>query len=72
MMELKPCPYRVYGKRTASLTVEGEYYYNEAFMPCMGKGCPCFHVDCGDAYCDRNGAYMKLGKWKTGDRGEES
>lgn len=66
MTELKPCPYRVHGERTASLTVEGEYFYNETFMPCMQKGCPCFHLSCGDAYCDRNGAYMKLGRAEDG------
>lgn len=43
-----------------SLTVEGEYYYNEYFMPCMKKECACFHCDGDDAYCDRNGAYMRL------------
>ena len=60
MSELKPCPYRVHGERTMSLTVAGEYYYNECFMPCMGKECACFHCDGDDAYCDRNGAYMRL------------
>lgn len=62
MSELKPCPFRVHGERVASLTVTGEYYYNETFMPCMQKACACFHVDCGDAYCDRGSAYMRLGK----------
>lgn len=37
MSELMPCPYRVHGERTMSLTVAGEYYYNEYFMPCMKK-----------------------------------
>ena len=67
MSKLKPCPYRVHGERKASLTVSGEFYYNECFMPCMRKECACFHIDCGDAYCDRNGAYMKLGKLKGTD-----
>lgn len=62
--KLKPCPYRIRGERRASLTIEGEYYYNEYFMPCMRQECGCFHVDCGDAYCDRNGSYMKLGELK--------
>ena len=62
MSELKPCPFRVHGERTASLAVEGKYYYNEIFMPCMQNACPCFHVDCGDAYCDRNGGYIRLGR----------
>ena len=62
MSELKPCPYRVYGERRASLTVAGEFYYNEYFAPCIERECDCFRVDCGDAYCTRNGAYMKLGE----------
>ena len=60
--KLKPCPYRVHGERVTSLTMPGEYYYNEIFMPCMREECACFRVDCGDAYCTRNGAYMKLGE----------
>lgn len=62
MSELKPCPYRVYGERRMSLTVAGEFYYNEYFAPCIERDCACFHIDCGDAYCNRNGAYMKLGE----------
>lgn len=61
MSDLKLCPYRVHGECTASLTVSGEFYYNETFMPCMKEKCACFHKDCGDCWCDRNGAYMKLG-----------
>ena len=67
MSKLKPCPYRVHGERRVSLTVSGEYYYNEYFMPCMGKECACFHTDFNEAYCDRNGAYMKLGNLKGAD-----
>lgn len=67
MNKLKPCPFRVHGERRASLTVEGEYYYNEWFMPCMRKECPCFYIDCGEAYCGRNGAHMKLGNMKEAD-----
>ena len=67
MSDLKPCPYRVHGERKASLTMTGEYYYNEYFMPCMGKSCACFHIDRDEAYCDRNGAYMKLGNLKGAD-----
>ena len=67
MSRLKPCPYRVHGERKASLTIAGEYYYNEYFMPCMEQKCPCFHSDCGDAYCDRGGAYMRLGEIKGAD-----
>ena len=67
MSDLKPCPYRVHGECKASLTIYGEYCYNEYFMPCMKQKCPCFHSDCGDAYCDRGGAYMKLGNLKGAD-----
>ena len=62
MAELKPCPYRVRGERIASCTIDGEYSYIEAFMHCMKWECPCYHEDCGDAWCDRNGAYMKLNR----------
>ena len=41
-IKLKPCPFRVHGHRTQSLTVVGEYFYNETFMPCMGEDCPAF------------------------------
>lgn len=64
MTNLKPCPYRVHGEKRASLTVAGEFYYNETFMPCLKSECPCFHVDCDDIYCDRGGAYMRLGRLK--------
>ena len=63
--ELKPCPFRVHGERTASLTVAGEFYYNETFMPCMGKECACFKEDSVDAYCDRNGAFILMTKGVT-------
>ena len=62
MSKLKPCPFRVHGERVMSLTVAGEYYYNEIFMPCMEKECACFHRDGDEAYCERNGAYMRLTK----------
>lgn len=35
MDKLKPCPWRIHGERTASLTIAGEYFYNEYSMPCM-------------------------------------
>ena len=65
MKELKPCPYRVHGERTPSLTVSGEYYYNETFMPCIGEGCACFKEGSVGAYCDRNGAFMRMTKEVT-------
>ena len=61
-MKLKPCPYRVHGERIASLTVEGEFYYNEYFMPCLKEKCACFYRDLDDMYCGRNGSYMRLNK----------
>ena len=64
MSKIKPCPYRVHGERVPSPTMPGAWYYNETFMPCMMKECACYHEDCGDAYCDRNGAYMVLGRAK--------
>lgn len=60
--KLKPCPYRVHGEYTMSLTVEGEYFYNEYFMPCMEKECVCFYRDGDGAYCNRDDTYMKLTK----------
>ena len=64
-IELKPCPYRIHGERTASLTVAGEFYYNETFMPCMGKECACYEESYGDAYCTRNNANAKMTKEVT-------
>ena len=63
--ELKPCPFRIHGERRESLTVAGEFFYNETFMPCMGKECACFKEDSVDAYCDRNGAFMTMTKEVT-------
>ena len=60
--ELKPCPFRIHGERTASLTVAGEFYYNETFMPCMGKECPCYEEDACDAYCKRDNTYLRMTK----------
>ena len=63
---LKPCPFRVHGERLPSLTIEGAYYYNETFMPCMGKECPCYAVEFpGNAVCRRNGANMTMTKEVT-------
>lgn len=56
------CPFRVHGEKTASLTVAGEYYYNETFMPCMKKECPVFLEDCGSMYCFRNNTPIILHK----------
>lgn len=52
--KLKPCPFRVHGRRVPSLTVEGEYFYNEIFMPCMGEDCPAFQKS--DHTCTNYGA----------------
>ena len=64
-IKLKPRPFRVHGEREPSLTIEGAYYYNETFMPCMGEECACFKEDSVDAYCDRNGAFMTMTKEVT-------
>lgn len=58
------CPFRIHGEKTMSATVAGEYFYNEYFMPCMKRKCPCYYEDCGDGYCNRNGANMNLGRAK--------
>ena len=56
MDKLKPCPWRIHGERTASLTVAGEYFYNEYFMPCMGEKCPAYF----DGTCKRDGANFDM------------
>lgn len=62
MTNLKPCPFRVHGERTASLTIDGEFYYNEIFMPCMGDKCACYY-DLGDEIrCCRDNTYFILAK----------
>lgn len=58
------CPFRIHGQKIASLTIAGECYYSEHFMPCLEKRCPVFRVDCGDAYCYRNNNPIKLGEIK--------
>lgn len=67
MTEIKPCPFRVHGEKKASLTVAGEYYYNEYFMPCLRKECPCY-LDVGyEIRCVRGyNTYLVLA-----ERGEE-
>ena len=63
--KLKPCPYRIHGEMRSSLTVQGEFYYNETFMPCMGKECCCYEESYGNAYCTRNNANAKMTKEVT-------
>lgn len=59
-MKIKPCPFRIHGEKTASLTTEGEYYYNEYFMPCLREECPCY-LDAGyEIRCIRDGANLVL------------
>ena len=61
MSKLKPCPFRVHGERIASLTIPGEFYYNEIFMPCMREECACF-CEIGKEYrCMRDNMYLVLG-----------
>lgn len=68
MDKLKPCPYRVHGERTPSLTVSGEYYYNETFMPCMGAECACYY-DAGDEVrCNRNDMCLVLLNRRDGEQ----
>ena len=62
MKKLKPCPYRVHGERVPSLTVPEAFYYNEVFMPCMGKKCSCYEEDACDAYCRRDNTYLRMTK----------
>lgn len=71
--KLKPCPYRVHGEKISSLTVEGERYYNEYFMPCMREACACFFVTAeGEARCTRNyyGTYFVLSEQELGGDSE--
>ena len=63
---LKPCPFRVHGERIASLTIAGEFYYKESFMPCMGEDCMCYRDD-GDAIrCYRDNLSFILDDKKRG------
>lgn len=64
MKEIKPCPFRIHGEKIASLTVIGDYYYNEYFMPCLQEECPCY-VDAGNEIkCIRNGTCLVLTEGK--------
>ena len=58
--KLKPCPFRICGEKKISLTISGEYYYNEYFMPCMGDRCPCYYFDGEKAICRKDGANFIL------------
>lgn len=62
--KLKPCPFRIHGERTASMTVYGEFYYNETFMPCMGEECACFRVVDDEVRCCRDNMYLVLAERK--------
>lgn len=66
MSELKPCPFRVHGERTASLTVDGEYYYNEIFMPCMGEECACYEKVGDKIMCYRDNRAFVLAERREG------
>lgn len=66
MTELKPCPFRVHGERTASLTIPGEFYYNELFMPCMREECACFYRIGNELRCMRDNTYLVLGEEEDG------
>lgn len=60
MTKLKPCPWRIHGKKTKSLTVEGEEFYNETFMPCMGDKCACYEEIGTEVRCMREHQYFVL------------
>ena len=62
MKELKPCPFRVCGRQAKSLTIEGEYYYNEYFMPCMGDKCACYEEFGKEIRCMRDNMYLIIGE----------
>lgn len=66
MVELKLCPFRVHGERTASLTVVGEFYYNETFMPCIGEDCPAFRS--GTNTCTNYGSNYDMNR-RAGEDG---
>lgn len=57
-VELKPCPWRIHGEKAESLTISGEFYYNESFMPCIGEDCPAFDSD--NAVCMKDGAFFRM------------
>jgi len=61
MINLKPCPWRVHGIKRKSLTVEGEEFYNETFMPCMGDKCACYEEYGDEARCMREHQFFILG-----------
>ena len=65
--KLKPCPFRVHGERTASLTNAGEFYYNEIFMPCMREECACFYEIGKEYRCMRDNMYLVLGVGEEDD-----
>ena len=69
MTDLKPCPFRTYGERRNSLTINGEYTYVEQFMPCMGAKCACYY-DAGDEVrCNRDNVYLVLLNRRAGGQG---
>ncbi len=63
MSSLKLCPFRVHGERTQSLTVRGEYFYNEFFMPCMGDKCAAYF----DGKCMKDGANFAMLEAEEGE-----
>ena len=72
MSELKPCPFRIHGERTASMTVYGEFYYNETFMPCMGEKCACYYDSGDEIRCCRDNTYFILAERSTDDKTNKS
>lgn len=66
-IKLKPCPFRVYGERVSSLTVPGQFYYNETFMPCMRGDCACYYDNGDEIRCRRDNTYYVLAEREDDD-----
>ena len=66
-IKLKPCPFRVHGERISSLTVQGEFFYNEIFMPCMGEECACYYDSGDEIRCCRDNTYFILAERRQND-----
>ena len=65
MYNLKPCPWRIHGARTPSLTIAGEYFYSEVFMPCLGEECPAFNP--ASNTCMKDGANFDMNRRASND-----
>lgn len=59
MSEAKLCPYRVFGETRRSMTIEGESYYLEKFMTCIGEDCAAYE----DGECKRDVPAERTAEW---------